>query len=397
MAGITEDRFIRKRVLKLVYLSIATLFAGVLLGALHRMALGDILVLLFLDVLFAVSFIFYLETSRLHKKHKRPDSAEDYQRLCIYYTAGILFMLPASFFPAYTVPVFCIGFCLAAALDREQAFAIALFLNIHIALGAESSVTAMACTLMLMLLGIVMTGMYDQKEYRIYAEVTACALNLAVPVLFYYLDKGVPTLRLFLFALPGAALGVAGMHFLYDLLHFKLEHFGEISLDTIVDTSFHLVLEIKKYSQEDYNHAIRVSRIAAHCAARIQVNAKLAAVSGFYYRLGKFGGEPFIASGIRIAQDNCFPNEVITILSEFGGQEEPISSIESAIVHITDTLVPKFELLDHTTLSSSWNRDMVIYQTLNDESSSGIYDHSGLTMNQFLKIREFLAKEEELL
>ena len=91
MAGITEDRFIRKRVLKLVYLSIATLFAGVLLGALHRMALGDILVLLFLDVLFAVSFIFYLETSRLHKKHKRPDSAEDYQRLGIYYTAGILF------------------------------------------------------------------------------------------------------------------------------------------------------------------------------------------------------------------------------------------------------------------------------------------------------------------
>ena len=158
MAGITEDRFIRKRVLKLVYLSATTLFAGVLSGALHRMALGDIFALLFLDVLYAVSFIFYLETGRLHKK-KRPDSAEDYQRLCVYYTAGILFMLPASFFPAYTVPAFCIGFCLAAGLDREQAFAVALFLNIHIALCAESTVTAAACTLMLTLLGIVMTGM----------------------------------------------------------------------------------------------------------------------------------------------------------------------------------------------------------------------------------------------
>ena len=396
MAGITEDRFIRKRVLKLVYLSAATLFAGVLSGALHRMALGDIFALLFLDVLYALSFIFYLETGRLQKK-KRPDSAEDYQRLCVYYTAGILFMLPASFFPAYTVPAFCIGFCLAAGLDREQAFAVALFLNIHIALCAESTVTAAACTLMLTLLGIVMTGMYEQKEYRVYAQITAAALNVAVPVLFYYLDEGVPTLQLFLFTLPGAALGVAGMRFLYDPLHFRQEHFGEISLDTIVDPSFHLVREIKKYSQADYNHAIRVSRIAAHCAARIQANSKLAAVSGFYYRLGKFGGEPFIASGIRIAQDNCFPNEVITILSEFGGQEEPVSSIESAIVHITDTLVTKFELMDHTTLSSSWNRDMVIYQTLNDESSSGIYDRSGLTMNQFLKIREFLAKEEELL
>jgi len=75
----------------------------------------------------------------------------------------------------------------------------------------------------------------------------------------------------------------------------------------------------------------------------------------------------------------------------------PISTIESAIVHITDTLVTKFELLDRTTLSSSWNRDMVIYQTLNEKSASGIYDRSGLTMNQFIKIREFLSKEEELL
>ena len=97
------------------------------------------------------------------------------------------------------------------------------------------------------------------------------------------------------------------------------------------------------------------------------------------------------------SQNNCFPNEIITILSEYEGEMRPISTIESAIVHITDTLVTKFELLDRTTLSSSWNRDMVIYQTLNEKSASGIYDRSGLTMNQFIKIREFLSKEEELL
>ena len=45
---------------------------------------------------------------------------------------------------------------------------------------------------------------------------------------------------------------------------------------------------------------------------------------------------------------------------------------------------------------SVWNRDIVIYQTVNDFSSSEIYDHSGMSMNQFLKIREFLAKEELL-
>ena len=45
---------------------------------------------------------------------------------------------------------------------------------------------------------------------------------------------------------------------------------------------------------------------------------------------------------------------------------------------------------------SQWNKEMIIYQTLNEFSSSGIYDVSGLGMNQFLKIREYLTKEESL-
>lgn len=396
MAGMTEERFIAKRVLKLVYLGVVTLLGGILFCIVHRMALGDSLVILFADVLFAVSFAFYLESGRLHRA-ERPDSAEDYQRICVYYTVGMAVMIAASFCPAYTAPVLGIAFLLAAGLNREQAFAIALFFDIHLALNGGLSVYVMTCYLLLLLFGIMLTGMYEAQQTRIFAQITAFALQTAVPVLFYYLEQGVPPLKLFAFLVPVGALTVACMHFLYDGLHFRLEHYGEISLDTIVDPNFHLVREIRRYSQGDYNHAIRVSRIAAHCASKIKVNTKLAAVSGFYYRLGKFGGEPFVQSGVTIAQDNCFPDAVITILSEFGGQENPISTIESAIVHITDTLVTKFELLDHNTLSSSWNRDMVIYQTLNDESSSGIYDQSGLTMNQFLKIREFLAKEEELL
>ncbi len=396
MAGMMEERFNSKRMIKLIYLGSVTLLFGVLCGVLHQMPLGDLLALLFMDILFAVLFIFYLESSRIHKGI-RPDTAEDYKRICIYYTAALVITLADSFFPAYSAPVFIIAFLLAAGLNREQAFIIVLFINVQTVLIGNTAARASACYLMLMLSGVVLTIMYEQKPLRRYAQMTAAALCIAIPVLFYYIDNGIPSIPLLVFALISAVLSVAGMQFLYEFLHYRQDHFGEISLATIVDPNFHLVREIKKYSLNDYNHAMRVSRIAAHCAAKIRADAKLAAVSGFYYHLGKFGGEPFVESGVRIAQDNCFPSDVIVILSEFNGSLNPISSIESAIVHITDTLVTKFEVLDHTTLSSSWNRDMVIYQTLNDESSSGIYDSSGLTMNQFLKIREYLSKEEELL
>ena len=64
---------------------------------------------------------------------------------------------------------------------------------------------------------------------------------------------------------------------------------------------------------------------------------------------------------------------------------------------MVDSLVTKIELLDEDTMSSSWNQDMVIYQTLNDYSQAGYYDNSGLSMNQFLRVRQKLVNEESFL
>lgn len=393
--GIIVERFIAKRVVKLVYLVFLCSVSGLLYGFLHRMHLGAVITLLLLNLLFGVLFIFYLESGRLHRMDE-PDDSEDYGRLCVYFTAGMVILLAASFLPEYTVPAAMVSFLLTAGLDREQALIVSVFLNIQLAFCAQSTV-ALACYLMLSLFGVVLTSMYEQKQYRKYAEMIMLAVSVAVPVLFYYLANGKADWKLLLACFLDGTIGMVGMHFLYEPLHARLVWSNEIGLDTIVDPSYHLVREIKKYSQVDYNHAIRVSRIAAHCAAAIGVDVKLAAVGGFYYRLGKLGGDPVVENGVMIAQNNCFPNAVIRILSEYNGKRSAISSIESAIIHITDAVVTKFELLDQTTLSSTWNRDMVIYQTMNEKSSSGIYDSSGLTMNQFLKIREFLAKEEELL
>lgn len=110
MAGMMEERFIAKRVLKLIYLGCVTLLSGVLFGLLHQMSLGEIAVLAFVDMLFAVLLIFYLESSRIHKGPK-PDTAEDYQRICEYYTAAMLIMLAASFFRNIPCRYLAFPFC----------------------------------------------------------------------------------------------------------------------------------------------------------------------------------------------------------------------------------------------------------------------------------------------
>ena len=98
-----------------------------------------------------------------------------------------------------------------------------------------------------------------------------------------------------------------------------------------------------------------------------------------------------------LARINYLPKEIIEILKEYNGEKELPSTIESAIIHIVDSVVAKFDVLDKGTLSSAWNQDIIVYQTLNENSAAGLYDKSGLGMNMYLKIRDYLIKEAKLL
>ena len=81
------------------------------------------------------------------------------------------------------------------------------------------------------------------------------------------------------------------------------------------------------------------------------------------------------------------------ILKEYNGEKYKPSTLESAVVHIVDSVVTKFDALDKETLSSSWNQDILVYQTMNENSAAGLYDKAGFSMNMFLKIRDYLIKE----
>lgn len=48
-------------------------------------------------------------------------------------------------------------------------------------------------------------------------------------------------------------------------------------------------------------------------------------------------------------------------------------------------------------IESGWNNDMIIYQALNQLSQDGTYDNSGLSMNEYLRIRDYLIKENLLI
>ena len=84
---------------------------------------------------------------------------------------------------------------------------------------------------------------------------------------------------------------------------------------------------------------------------------------------------------------------MIQVLREYNGTDDLPSTPESALVHIIDALLVKLEWTGTEAGTSQFDREILIHQTLNEFSSKGLYDKSGLSINSFIKIREWLLKE----
>lgn len=165
----------------------------------------------------------------------------------------------------------------------------------------------------------------------------------------------------------------------------------------ILDPNFSIRSEIKSFSKKDYEHAKRVSYFSGMAAKMIGADIYVAVAGGLYYRYPKIYNKRVTKKSIKILENKCVPDEVIQIIKEYDTSNFPPSSKESAIVNIVDNVITRNELAEEKGIESGWNNDMIIYQALNQLSQDGTYDNSGLSMNEYLRIRDYLIKENLLI
>lgn len=300
---------------------------------------------------------------------------------------------PVFFAPFIVLPIVC-----STVFDNSISNALSLYLVVITSVCLDYNIFIVLCYVLLIAFGDVFSQLIKVKEglERLYVLVLIFAITTIVSVIFYYFSFLELTLSILFFGLvDGFAASVISLAIvpLYGKYVVKEQ---KTNYEMFLSQEYTLVQDIRNFSSIEYQHASRVSILSRKCAEAINANSELAACGGFYYRLGKIEGEPMIDKALKLANDYCFPNDVTQILAEYGGIIYLPSSKESAIVHMVDSVVTKVELFDKDSMSSTWNQNMVIYQTINELSQKGFYDNSGLSMNQFLIIRNILANEDIL-
>lgn len=390
-----ENSWSWKRFYMILAIAGAGMAEAVFAGIWSKSGTGTILAALFCSMLFSVVFLLELEIYRMNRGcfHEK---ANNYVRIALTYgsccCAGLVFLI----LPAYVQPVLVLSAALTMVSNPFLGILGGIFQVVVLSIIGQHTMYQVVYAVLLSACGCIIASFLEEKRNRIWAGVVIGMFVIGAAIVFSYLETSQVDRNVISYGLCNGILSSLGTVFLCQQLQKQIGKAAEYELERIVSEEFELVQAVKSFSRADYEHARKVSKISGACAAVLGADAKIAQAGGFYYRLGRMEGEPYVENGVKLAKSNYFPMQVVQILWEYNGEQKLPSTVESAVVHIVDSVVTKFDVLDKTTLSSSWNQDILVYQTLNENSAAGLYDQAGFSMNMFLKIRDYLIKEAKL-
>ena len=362
-----------------------------------EMLLDDILGILAINIAFLVVFVFCMSIKRIDDLLPMGE-ATNYGKIFAAVLFSWILIYGFSYCPAYFVPVICISSLLSCVLGDLDSLCLTLYYICILCFYCQLSNNTLYCYLLVSIIGTMLANVMKKATQRekIYLYIIYFIVSLIFPCIFYYRANHKISEMEIIYAFVNSVVSVLIIIIAFSRLQRKVQEEVKGNYMNLIDEDYPLARDIRAYSMAEYAHARRVSRLSAKCAEEIGADAMRCCVAGFYYRLGKMEGEPEIDNALRLANEHCFPASVMEIMEEYGCIIRKPQTVESAIVHMVDALVQKMEVLDADTMSSTWNQDMVTYQTLNELSGAGCYDESKLGMNQFLKIRECLVAEDIL-
>jgi hypothetical protein len=390
-----EEKISIHRIIPMIGMVLSSILTTIILCCSNRLSGGQITCVLFLVVAFFPIILFELTFER-RRKMIANNRQTTYKRAMVGFIICCMAVLVISFLPEFFKPVMFLPVIMSAFSNDTLGLIVGFFFNVILSVTTGGNFNELLAYTMLVLIGGMLSKVLKQVEYRLFIALIYLFSSMLFPNIFYYLENGkVEFYNVLLGLVNGVAVALYVIG-LYPNIREKTYREKRFYYASILMDDFAQIKELRKLSQAEYIHARKVSEIAYRYALQLDLDAELAAAAGFYYHLGMWEGAPVIENAVKKANELCFPEEMIQILQEYYGADELPSTQESALIHMVDSVLIRVERYEAELGEGQCNKEVLVHQTLNESSSKGLYDKSGVSINSFIKIREWLAKEEVL-
>lgn len=160
-------------------------------------------------------------------------------------------------------------------------------------------------------------------------------------------------------------------------------------LDVILGQEYELLNRLQQHSKNLYMHSVDIGELSYMAAESIGYNAKLAKAGGLYHEIGRIKSDNYIEDGIELAKEAGFPDEVIAIIRQHNSNYETPTTVEAAIVMLTDSVVSTLEYLESIGKQGSMSSEKLIGNIFENRLNKGGLDACNLTVAEYKSLMQF--------
>lgn len=164
------------------------------------------------------------------------------------------------------------------------------------------------------------------------------------------------------------------------------------SYDILCSEENELLRKLKQASESIYEHALRIGDLSYRAAKEVGADELLAKAGGLYHEIGKLRGKNYIEEGLAIAEEYSFPKELRAILKEHNIKYGKPSSVESAIVMLSDNIISTIEYIAKSE-NKKYPASKIIDNVFQLRMDKGTFDEVNLSLKDFKVLKAFYEKE----
>lgn len=393
--NIRENDMLKKDRLLGVILLVSYIYV-IGLGFLHHLLIDQIMIIGLLNLLFLTGLFMLVKLERQMNINKF-NFTRGYGRFVVMFSLGCLLLLGNYFLPNITEPLLGITILIALSTSPTVGMVSGIYFVMIQTLSLNHTTTSTVELMFFVICGTILSLVLQKKRNFLNVDLMIFLFCLSGEILFHYFSTFQADLQMVFRGMIVGVINILILTICYPFITKSDEFYYEHTLDYLVDSRFPLIQDLKSCSEPLFIRGLQVSKAASACAKKLHLNDKLAFAGGLYYRLGLFEEIHGRFPGEILGSKNQFPADLLQLISEYKGEQNPISTPESALVDIIDSVFDDVMNPENIRLnnqsSSSFNQEFVIYKVLNDRSASGAYDQSGFTMNMYITVRDYLISE----
>ena len=387
-----EIKFSPKRVIYLICIFFSAIAADIILINMTRKEVYDLIGLISGSVLLVLLGFAWIEYNRITHKYS-DEKYSNFRRIFVVFISSCIILILCGLLGLRVVPFSVISAGFSLITEPTTGVIFGTYFSLLYNMTYTGDYRFFILYMILVVAGAALARLFtDRDTIAGGALILLCTYALGVSVTTFTVEQKLGVLPV-VYAMAYGIISVLVTVLMGWFVVKRIDNSQQRRILKLLEPETKIHAAWRDFSPKQYKYCYKVSLLAYEAAGYIGADAALAKAGGIFCRIGLMSGENLAQTNIEVGEHYNFPTNLIQVIYEAADRKNVPTMKEAAIVIMADRCMRAFVKMETDDAKIGWNREIVLQQLFNNATTEGLLDECGLSMKEYLAVKDSFSRK----